>query len=82
MKTAKDFYENVMLPNGLTCVIWAWIDCPLKEKYSLSCGGDEDFVILYTSSICDYYAVVEKLAISGYNDTNFGEYTLVVTCHA
>ena len=79
----EEIIKNIMLPNKMEAIVWAWSDCPLEEKWSLGHGGDEDEVVLYNKHNYRMGTMVEKLAVCDHNEMEIGEtHMLAVTAHS
>lgn len=79
-----DTLINFMKTNSISHMIWNWEDFPYDEKYELSHGGDEDFVIIAQTALEPWEDIAaEKLTVCDFlkKDLQKG-FVLYVTAHS
>lgn len=83
-------FLDFMTKNSINCMVWTFNECPLEEKWSLTHGGDEDYVVLGLNNMASTH-IVDRITICDNNtsegivhahSTGVSYYYLSVTAHA
>ena len=82
------FIISFMIETGTHLLVLDYYNTALPEKDELSCGGDEDFIIIHDNSFFEIDDIIARLTVCSNRSkevTDFGNgktYYIVTTCHA